>query len=311
MNFDEIRIGMENLDLNKKIRIAVANIPLSDLNVEASYLRRPVVSRSRLKPFSSLLNEISAYRDFNGDKIDLVIFPEVSIPHIWEPMIVAWARRHNIGIIAGLEHRINGEGEAINEVLAALPYRMESGHVACMPVKRVKKFYSPEEKFILENEYLKVPNSKNVPLHLFRWRGASFSIYNCFELTSIECRGIFKGRVDFIVATEFNKDVNYFSNIMEAASRDIHCYIVQVNDSCFGDSRVISPSRTELMNPLRIKGGDNLTFLTMILDLESLRIHQRKDYGLQKDSILFKPTPPGFDKKLVEERFKFGVVDGK
>ena len=308
MKFDEIKIGLDRPDLNQKIRVAIANIPLSDDNVEASYLKRAIVSRSRLKPFANLLNEISIYRTVLGEKIDLVVFPEVSIPHIWEPMVVAWARRHNIGVIAGLEHRVNSKGEAINEVMAALPYRMESSHVVCVPIKRVKKFYSPEEKFILENEYLKVPDSSNVPFQLFRWRGASFAIYNCFELTSIEYRGIFKGRVDFIVATEFNKDVNYFSNIMEAASRDIHCYIVQVNDSCFGDSRVISPSKTDKMNPLRIKGGDNLTFLTTILDLEALRIHQRKDYGLQKDSPNFKATPPDFDKKLVEERTSFGHI---
>lgn len=130
--------------------------------------------------------------------------------------------------------------------------------------------------------------------HLFRWRGASFAIYNCFELASIEDRALFKGKVDFIVASEFNRDINYFSSIVESAARDLHCYVVQVNDSRFGDSRVVSPSRSESMNPLRIKGGDNLTFLTTSLNFKALRAHQRKGYGLQKDSKEFKPTPPGF-----------------
>lgn len=35
-----------------------------------------------------------------------------------------------------------------------------------------------------------------------------------------------------------------------------------------------------------------MAFITMNLDLKSLRDHQRKGYGLQKDSIGFKPTPP-------------------
>ena len=48
------------------------------------------------------------------------------------------------------------------------------------------------------------------------------AIYNCFELASIEDRSIFKGHVDFIVATEFNRDTSYFSNIVEAA--DIHAH---------------------------------------------------------------------------------------
>jgi hypothetical protein len=62
----------------------------------------------------------------------------------------------------------------------------------------------------------------------------------------------------------------------------------------------------EKMNPLRIKGGDNLTFLTMNLNLKSLRDHQRKDYGLQKDSKEFKPTPPGLKLEDVITRIRFG-----
>ena len=115
-----------------------------------------------------------------------------------------------------------------------------------------------------------------------------------------------KGKVDFIVGTEFNRDINYFSNIVESAARDLHCYVVQVNDSRYGDSRIVYPSKTEKMNPLQIKGGENLTFLTMKLDLKSLRVHQRKRYGLQKDSDEFKPTPPDFDVDDVFDRINLG-----
>ncbi|MBA3755749.1 MAG: hypothetical protein H0X02_05750, partial [Nitrosomonas sp.] len=114
---------------------------------------------------------------------------------------------------------------------------------------------------------------------LFQWRGASFAIYHCFELACLEDRAIFKAKVDFIVCSEFNSDVNYFSNIVESAARDLHCYVIQVNSAQFGDSRVVSPSKTEKLNPLRIKGGDNQTFLTMELPLQKLLSHQRKEYA--------------------------------
>jgi hypothetical protein len=169
----------------------------------------------------------------------------------------------------------------------------------------LKRSYSPEETFVLENEDLKVPASKDA-YQLFRWRGASFAIYNCYELASIEDRALFKSKVDFIVCTEFNKDINYFANIIESAARDLHCYVIQVNDSQFGDSRIVSPSKTEKMNPLRIKGGENLTFLTMRLNLKALREHQRKGYGLQKDSENYKPTPPGFRLGDVRARIRLG-----
>lgn len=303
--FDEVTAGTDTTDLHGTIQIALANIPLSSIDIESSYLGKPNLSRARLKPFTNLLNEISRYRGADESRIDLVIFPEVSVPHAWESMLVAWARRHRIGVVCGLEHRINAKGHALNEVLAALPYQTGSGYWSCIPIRRVKRFYSPEEEFILINEGLKLP-AKRDPYHLFRWRGASFAIYNCYELASIEDRSLFKGKVDFIVASEFNRDINYFSNIVESASRDLHCYVIQVNDSRFGDSRVVSPSKSESMNPLRIKGGDNLTFLAMNLNLKSLRTHQRKGYGLQKESKEFKPTPPGFSLAELQVRIALG-----
>lgn len=304
--FDEVTVGVGAADLHNSIQIALANVPVDEKDIEASYLGTPRLGRARLKLFTTLLNDISRYRSAAKRRIDLVVFPEVSVPHAWEGMLAAWARRHRIGVVCGLEHRADQKKQALNEVLALLPYQTGSKHWACVPVRRLKRFYSPAEEFILKNEHLVVPEPKAGPYHLFRWRGASFAIYNCFELASIEDRAIFKGRVDFIVATEFNRDTSYFSNIVEAAARDLHCYVVQVNDSRFGDSRVVSPSKSEFMNPLRIKGGDNLTFLTMKLDLRGLRAHQRRGYGLQKESDRFKPTPPDFPISELGKRIALG-----
>lgn len=302
--FDTVKIGLKTPDLHTKIQVALANIPVRDSDIQDSYLGKPDLSRKRLKPIANLLNDISKWRNSAGEKIDLLVFPEVSIPYAWESMLVAWARKHRIGVVCGLEHRVTG-GVAFNEVLAALPYRAANNHWACMPVRRLKRLYSPEEIFILTNEGLTVPAAKD-KYHLIQWRGTSFAIYNCYELASIEDRSLFKGKVDFVVGTEFNRDVHYFSNIVESAARDLHCYVIQVNGSQFGDSRVVSPSKMEKMNPLRIKGGDNLTFLTMNLDLKALRDHQRKGYGLQKESDVFKPTPPGFNQKDLLIRIGFG-----
>lgn len=305
-SYDEIGVGLETPDLHQNIQIALANVPVREEWMEASYLGNPVLTRRRLKPLTKLLNDLSQYRTSDNKKIDLLIFPEVSMPHAWGSMIVAWARKHHIGVVCGFEHRINRRNLALNEVLAALPYRAANNHWACMPIRRLKRNYSPEELFILENEGLKIPRVNRDDYQLIRWRGASFAIYNCYELASIEDRSLFKGKVDFIVCTEFNKDVNYFSNIVESVARDIHSFVIQVNDSRFGDSRVVSPSQTEKMNPLRIKGGENLTFLTMRLNLKALRDHQRKGYGLQKDSEEFKPTPPGFNLADLKARVRLG-----
>jgi len=82
--------------------------------------------------------------------------------------------------------------------------------------------------------------------------------------------------------------------------------VIQENSAQFGDSRVVSPSKTEKLTPLQIKCGDNQTFLTMDLPLQKLREHQRQGYGLQKDSQDYKPTPPGFDWGDLQARIDLG-----
>ena len=37
-------------------------------------------------------------------KCDLVVLPEVSIPYAWLPFMVKQARRHDVGMVFGLEH---------------------------------------------------------------------------------------------------------------------------------------------------------------------------------------------------------------
>ncbi len=306
--FLKISIGARTPDLHGGLRVAVGHLTVDEKNIEGSFMGSPNVSRQRKKVLSELLNDVVKHGVRHPkQRVDLLVLPEVSVPHRWATFIAQWAKQHQVGIICGLEHRVDDRGRAWNELLAALPFRGANGSKECAPVRRLKKHYSPEEDFQLTNNRLSIPPQRVRTLYqLFQWRGASFAVYNCYELASLEDRCLFKGMVDFIVCSEFNKDVNYFSSIVESAARDLHCYVIQVNSAQFGDSRVVSPSKTEKLNPLRIKGGDNQTFLTMRLPLQQLRSHQLKRYGLQKESTEYKPTPPDFAPAEIEKRIRLG-----
>ncbi len=175
-SFDEIMVGLKTADLHQSLQIAMANVRVRQKQVEASYFKKPIQTRERLSILTKLLNDISRYRTPNRKKINLLVFPEVSIPLAWESMIVAWARKHDIGVICGLEHRVDGNNAALNEVLAALPYKGENHHPICLPIRRLKRCYSPDEVFVLENEGLEVPKQGRDAYQLIRWRGASFAI---------------------------------------------------------------------------------------------------------------------------------------
>ncbi|MFZ4580265.1 MAG: hypothetical protein ACOYOB_17925 [Myxococcota bacterium] len=305
MTYQIISLGNQTSDLHSGIQIAVANIPVSREDILANCQGSPNLSVARHDRLAQLLNEVSSFRGPAGRRIELLVFPELSLPASWLPMITAWARRRRIGVICGLEHQIRG-GEALNEMVVALPFVQSGAHWACAPIHRLKRHYSPREEFMLANLGMRVPDRAGVQYQLFRWRGASFAVYNCFELACIKDRSIFMGKVDFIVVIEYNHDVDYFSNIVEAAARDLHCYVVQVNNSGFGDSRVVSPADARHGTPLQMTGGENTTFLTMALNLKALRAYQRVGYGMQRDSKAFKPTPPGFQIRDVQTRIRLG-----
>ena len=95
-------------------------------------------------------------------------------------------------------------------------------------------------------------------------------------------------KVDFVVAVEYNRDIHYFSDVVGAWARDIHCFIVQVNSSNFGDSKVIMPSKTDEKTLVQVKGGDNMVVLICTLPIDSLCDFQLATYVVQQNDKRFK-----------------------
>lgn len=79
---------------------------------------------------------------------------------------------------------------------------------------------------------------------------------------------------------------------METLSRDIYCYCVQSNMSEYGDSRIIQPTKKDLMNILKVKGGINASVLIGEIDIEELRKHQNNN---TPNNGVYKPLPAGWD----------------
>lgn len=131
-----------------------------------------------------------------------------------------------------------------------------------------------------------------------------FSVYCCFELSSITERALFQSYADAIFAVEWNQDIYYYHNILEALARDLHCYCIQANSSDYGDSRITQPSKHDNQDILRVKGGEVPTVLVGTIDVEQLRFFQCKGFGEQKADRHFKPTPPLFDKEVVEKKIR-------
>ncbi len=281
------------------IKIGVANIKVKEADIKASYFPPPRgkanLSFERLKDLYKLLNLAKE------EKCDLLVLPELSVPYRWLPFMVKYSRIHQVGLIFGMEYWIakSPETVAYNFITTALPIRNKDDYKTCCLTIRCKNHYSPFEKKELQRSHHAIPDEPT-KYDLFRWRGCQFSAYNCYELADIEDRSIFKSELDFLVACVLNKDINYFSSIVESVVKDLHCFVVQVNCSEYGDSRIVRPTNRERMDLVRVSGGENNTILTSKLNIKKLRDFQCLDYSeTDKD---FKPTPPGFECDKVKLR---------
>ena len=282
---------------NNPLKIGIANIKVKQEYLESSYKPRktPIFSFERQEDLNKVLNFAK------NEKCDLLVLPELSVPPKWLPSMVNYARNHQIGLIFGMEYWINKENKtAYNFVVAALPIINEDKYKTCCPIIRCKNHYSPGEKNELIRAHLKIPKINPYEYDLIKWRNSQFSIYNCYELADITHRSIFKSDLDFLVACVLNRDISYFSSIIESVVKDLHCFVIQVNCSEYGDSRVVQPTNKERMNIIRVTGGENSTILTTDLDLNKLRDFQ--SLGYSETDKTFKPTPPGFDHTKPKKR---------
>lgn len=280
------------------INLAIGNLKIADSDIASAVRKdcKPNLSFNRQEKLFNILN--SSLREH----ADLLILPEVAIPVSWLPFMVAFSRRHQIGLVFGLEHWVVN-GVAYNLIIEALPFRVSGEYKSCVVTARIKNHYAPSELDMLQTLRLKAGHLEIKPhvyYHKVSWRGISFATYNCFELSDITHRVLFKSEIDLLIACVWNRDTNYYQHILESAVRDLHCYTVQANTSHYGGSCVLRPSKTESKTMLYVKGGENTCVLTTKLSIKELRDFQFKSSPNSRD--LFKHLPPGYDCDAVLKR---------
>jgi len=280
-----------------ELKLGLANFVVPDIDI-ASALRADVptnLSNKRQCSLNSMLN--SAVRD----DVDVLVFPEVSIPVEWLPNMVHFARINRIGLIFGLEHWVVG-GIANNLIVEVLPFQSNGKYNSCVILPRLKNHYAPAEQKLLQSLRLHQPQVQDPSYHRVSWNGTSLSTYNCFELSNISHRVLFKSQLDLLVACVWNRDTNYYQHILESTVRDLHCYTVQSNTSQYGGSCVLQPSRTENKTLLYVKGGENSSVLSTKLNIKKLRQFHYQLSSTEADKGGFKPLPPGFDHDELNNR---------
>lgn len=276
--------------------VAIANLKVDTDMVRKMMYGRPNLTTERKKELFAVINEAVKHNS------DLLVMPELATPYQWLSMLSRESMKANMAIVSGLTYICNKNKIAFNVVATVLPMKI-GNRMECVILPRVKNHYAPKEVEILKGYRYRVPKFGSPVYQLIHWRNLYFSIYNCFELASIEDRSLFKSETDLIIATELNRDLTYFSDIAGSWVRDVHSYFIQVNSSEFGDSRIMRPAGKDRRDMVVVKGGKNPIAIIDNIDIHSLRDFQLKEYSLQmqeKDS--FKLTPPNYNKEKVIDR---------
>lgn len=277
-----------------KLKIAIANVKLNHKNFERLVKDNPNRSYERYHDLSLIVNSAI------DQKADMLIMPESFVPYEWLSTLARTCAKNNLAIVTGIEH-IKYIDKIFNLTAVILPY-LDGNHKCAHISFHLKTYYAPNEKEEINGYRLIEVNGKHY--ELYKWNNCYFPVYCCYELTSILDRALFQSYADFLIAVEWNKDTNYYSNILESLSRDIHCYCIQVNTSNYGDSRITQPSKTEQKDVIRTKGGINSTILVDNIDIDKLREFQLQEYTLQKRNINFKVTPPNFNADIIMKKIK-------
>ena len=282
-----------------KLRLAVANVCLDYNNFLKVIEDAPNRSYNRYQELSSVVNQAI------DQHTDMLVMPEAYVPFEWLSILARTCAKNNLAIITGVEHvkycDKKGNEKIFNYTAVILPYTSKDDIKCALISFHLKRHYAPHEKELI-NGY-RLQEVKGNHYELYKWNDCYFPVYCCYELTSISDRALFQSYADLVIAVEWNMDVNYYSNILESLSRDVHCYCVQVNTSDYGDSRITKPAKTEEKDIIRTKGGINSTVLVDDINIKELREFQLKEYSLQKGNN-FKPTPPGFNPDIVLKKIR-------
>ena len=285
-----VKVGNGEFD---KIKVAVANTELDDkllINLLINSVNR---TYERYESMGKMVNEAIA------SEANILILPEAYLPIDWLPIFARTCAKNQMAAVVGIEHVVL-KNCVYNITATILPYTEEGEYKYAYVHFHLKKHYAPKEKETINSTGRCFKAGSEYTLYC--WNDFWFPVYCCYELTSIYDRALFQSYADAVVAVEWNMDVNYYSNIVESLTRDLHCYCIQVNMSKYGDSRITQPTKTEKKDIIRVKGGKNSIILVDEINLKSFRDFQLMGNLLQNQTKEFKVTPPDFNYKVVQDK---------
>jgi len=275
-------------------RVAVVSYMTKLKDWKAAFEGRPNKSLERYKRFNRAINDILR----SERRLDYVVFPEASVPRRWAYSSATKLSKSGISVLVGLENE-SQKGVYFNDAMVSLTTSWPGykSHVVYMQPKLLP---AHEEADYLQKKkrFMRKPKTSEGRL-VYKHGDHFFGVLICSDFTNIDNRRALQGLVDSLFVLEWNRDVNSFSALVEAAAQDLHAYIIQSNNREYGDSRVRAPlAQSFARDIVRVKGGDDDYFVLAPVELASIRSFHAG--GVISET--WKPLPIGFS--ISQERLE-------
>lgn len=241
INFDPIKVAIMSIDMPEKT--------IEDCDINGMYPRE-----------YSFFDILKGINEAKKHKAKYVLLPEFCLPYKDMLRIIKICIERKISIITGLTHFLDkSKNLASNFIL------IYNSNLKLALLKR-KNYYPYKEKLLLAKNGYK-PFACN-PYYLLIDDGIiRYSTMTCYEATNIRDRSFLNNKINVLYIPVYNKDTTYFSEIVGSVSRDLSSFVVQANNSEYGDSRISGPLDEFHKDLVKIKGGENCFTVIGSLDI--------------------------------------------
>jgi hypothetical protein len=275
---------------NRAVRLGLTSFAVSDESWERGAAGAPDLSPRRYWQLARIVNLAIS----TTPKPDYLLLPELSVPECWINTVAGRLQASGISLIAGLDYEHHPRRRVDSSaVLVLTDDRL--GYASSIQVRQRKSLPAPgeEEQLFASHglSWMEGADRKQVYQH----NGLHFGILVCSELQNIDYRADFQGQVDCLITLSWNKDLESFSALVDAAALDVHAYVALVNNRRYGDSRLRRPAKRSFDRDVcRVRGGLNDQLVVVEIDPARLRRQQSREKRWPRSTDAYKPAPEGF-----------------
>lgn len=275
----------------RAVRLGLTSFEVTDKSWEEGAAGDPDLSPRRYWQLANIVNTAI----LTTPKPDYLLLPELSVPERWINTIAGRLRASGISLIAGLDY-VHHPDKQIDSSAVLVLTDDRLGYASSIQVRQRKSLPAPgEEEQLYASHGLSWAEGTD-PKPVYQHNGLYFGILVCSELQNMGYRANYQGQVDCLITLSWNKDLESFSALIDAAALDVHAYMALVNNRRYGDSRLRRPAKKSFDRDVcRIRGGLNDQLVVVEIEPTRLRRQQSREKRWSRTTDAYKPAPEGFN----------------